>query len=198
MTQQDHDEMPREQVPDGGIALPSDGPVDDAPSEQPDPATMIGEGIPLPVGAHAEPEPEPDGEPIPGLPKPADALDREVVRYFNDHRLYERDRPPMVVRPDQATVPQAVRGEMHPIAPRTTREALLSLIASAAADQRMAAREYGEAVREREEQAVMFENARTRREQAEDALWALGLDTERDHETVEPSNPPTIPDAAIV
>lgn len=182
--------------PEGAIPTPIDSPEPEAPDG-------VGSGVqigePLPVGAYENGPPPGELKRIPGLPKPADEVDEELAgehqRYIdNDYTSPER------VRPDQATVLDARSGAMvMTYDGRGVREGLLRQVAIAAEAERIAVRNWAAAVREREENRDEFLAARVLREEAEEALFTLGLDREGDRETVEPTpEPAAIPDDKIV
>ena len=157
-------------------------------------------GEPLPVGAHDPETPRLDDREPPGLPKPVDDLDRELAEQA--HRLHaaSRDDDIPIRRPDSATVGDARKGTMGGITPRDVRQSLLAEIARAAADERMAIRDWAAAVRTQQEARDIYTITKGRREDAEEALRLLDLWTEDDTESITPppaAAQPIIPDAMI-
>lgn len=165
----------------------------------------IGEGEPLPVGAN-DPEVLADA-PVdpPGMPHQPDDLDREMAQYVQDYHdghgaaaHLNADR----VRPDQASVLDAEHEVIEEqIKPRNVRQALLVHAQQMARAQRQAALDYGRALMVVQESRDAFVAARDALGGAEEALFAMGLDTEADHPKAEPqevAEQPRIDDSQIV
>lgn len=161
-------------------------------------ADLIGEGQPLPVGAH-DPANQPAPEP-PGLLHEVDDLDRVMAAEAHQSYLRSTEIPATSRRrPDVATLVDARLGRVdNVLTPRSVREALLVHIAGLAHKERQVLDEYARAVRMLQETRDEYLVLGERIESAAEALVALGLDREGDHEPIEPIAGPTISDDQIV